>query len=60
MRNLKDWPNWVPWQGATSALNITRLVGTRFVFRCIYLESRLIDCTGAVCTSGSSIAKVLL
>lgn len=32
MRNLKDWPNWVPWQGAASALIVARLIGTSFVF----------------------------
>lgn len=52
-----DWPNWVPWPGATSALNITHLVRKHFVSQYTHLEGCLDRWhKRAVCTSRSSTA----
>lgn len=41
VRMERDWPNWVPWPGATSALNITHLVRKHFVSQYTHLEGCL-------------------
>lgn len=50
-----DWPTWVPWHGATSALMISLLEGMHLVSRRIHLGGYLNRVNKrAVCTSGNS------